>query len=592
MVGTTTQPGRLRPSRHSTTGCLTRRLVLAATAWLLCGATAAPASAPDPGGSETAPFNGPHAGEYFGFAGVRHFGEPDPATAAAQVASVRGNMTRTAMHWSGMEPRRDWYDENVFARYERLYDALRGRQITPILMVQFAPAWARDEGAPKNCGTSDSCHYPPSRAMYEEWREFIAELARRFPAAALEIWNEPNYLGQWRPEPEPERYAELLAEARAAAHSVNPGMMVLAGGLGMEPKPGWIEGGEYLRRAYAASPSLKGNTDALNFHAYPKNDMGAGSTFAEMFATVREARRAAGDNETPLLITELGATTTGPGAINEDEQAQRVMRALRRIYSMEDTLGALVYTLADRNELATTNAEHGFGVVRAKAGLLGSNIEPKLAYCSLRRATANTLLDTDCPPETEISAGPAPIGSGDDVRFEFSSPDATATGFECSLDGSPFASCRSPVAYEGVAPGPHAFAVRAQDVLGRHDPYPARWPFAVDRDDRRLEVAVDPARSRTRARGRAVKLRVEVTNPGAPLPTTGVEVCAKAKRKLLRLPRKPCRRIADIPPGGVGSLRLKVKPRPRAAGRAADVRFVARADRTLPGKARARIKIR
>jgi hypothetical protein len=559
---------------------------------VLVAAGSAAAAAPDPGGSESAPFSGPPAGKFFGFAGVRHFGEPDPATSAAQVASLGGNMTRTAMHWSGMEPRRDRYAEGVFDSYEQLYDALRARQIKPILMVQFAPAWARDPGAATDCGTADACHYPPAVSMLGEWREFIADLAVRFPAAAIEVWNEPNYRGQWQSGIDPERYAQLLAEARAGAHSVNPGMMVLAGGLGMEPKPGWVDGGEFLRRAYAATPSLKGNTDAINFHAYPTDDFGAGSTFAEMFETVRRARAAAGDGSTPLLITEIGATTTGPGAVDEDRQARRMMRALRRIYSMNDTLGALVYTLADRAELATSDAERGFGVIRAKDGLFGSSVEPKLAWCALRRATATLLLEMGCPPETEIESGPAPIGAGDSASFTFSSPDAIATGFECSIDGAPFLGCRSPVSYGGLASGAHTFAVRSRDLLGRADPYPAPWKFALDRTDRRLELSVDPARSKARIGRRAARVRVSVANPGAPLPTTGGEICLRVKAKLVRAAKEPCRPIGDLAPGATATERFELRPKRRARGKTVDIRFTARADRTLPGKARARIKIR
>ena len=562
--------------------------LLAALVIVVPGASAAP----DPGGSETASFSGPPSGKYFGFAGVRQLGDPDPATAAAQVAAVGGNMTRTAIHWQGLEPQRDRYDEGAFGRYEQLYDALRARGIKPILMVQFAPAWARDAGAPRECGAFDACHYPPARAMLDEWREFVAEIARRFPAAAIEVWNEPNYVGQWQSGADPERYAELLAAARAAAQTINPGMMVLAGGLGMEPKPGWVSPGQFLRRAYSASPSLKGNTDALNFHAYPTDELGAESPFAEMFAVIREARAAAGDTATPLLITELGATTTGPGAVNEDVQAQRLMRALRKIFSMDDLLGALVYTLADRNELAAADPERGFGVTRASPGLVGSQVEPKLAYCALRRATGSVVLESDCPPETEIESGPPPITSSSEASFDFSSPDATALGFECSLDGSPFRGCGSPAGYGGLAPGPHVFAVRARDALGRIDPYPARWEFGVDRDDRRLRVSVSPRRAKLRTDARGVRLRVSVTNPGAPLPTSGVEVCAKASGKLVRVRRKPCRSLGEILPGAKGQVRFALSPRRRASGRALAVRFVAVADRTLPGKARARLRVR
>ena len=67
--------------------------------------------------------------------------------------------------------------------------------------------------------------------MYGEWQEFLEEVARRFPqAAAIEIWNEPNLSGFWKPEPQPERYARLVASAYEAIKAADPGIQVIAGG--------------------------------------------------------------------------------------------------------------------------------------------------------------------------------------------------------------------------------------------------------------------------------------------------------------------------------------------------------------------------
>lgn len=67
--------------------------------------------------------------------------------------------------------------------------------------------------------------------MYGEWQEFLEEVARRFPqAAAIEIWNEPNLSGFWKPEPQPERYAGLVASAYEAIKAADPGIQVIAGG--------------------------------------------------------------------------------------------------------------------------------------------------------------------------------------------------------------------------------------------------------------------------------------------------------------------------------------------------------------------------
>ena len=65
-----------------------------------------------------------------------------------------------------------------------------------------------------------------------------------------------------------------------------------------------------------------------------------------------------------------------------------------------------------------------------------------------------------------------------DATFTFSSNEDDST-FECSLDGSAFAPCTSPVVYGGLAAAAHTFAVRAVDAAGNVDPTPATFDWTV-----------------------------------------------------------------------------------------------------------------
>jgi hypothetical protein len=56
--------------------------------------------------------------------------------------------------------------------------------------------------------------------------------------------------------------------------------------------------------------------------------------------------------------------------------------------------------------------------------------------------------------------------SATSASVSFSSPDTDTAGFECSLDTGAFAPCTSPKELTGLAPGSHAFAVRAIDKAG------------------------------------------------------------------------------------------------------------------------------
>jgi hypothetical protein len=66
-------------------------------------------------------------------------------------------------------------------------------------------------------------------------------------------------------------------------------------------------------------------------------------------------------------------------------------------------------------------------------------------------------------PDATITGKPSNPTTSRTASFTFSG-DATATRFECSLDGAPFAGCTSPQSYSGLSNGEHVFQVRARNV--------------------------------------------------------------------------------------------------------------------------------
>jgi hypothetical protein len=90
----------------------------------------------------------------------------------------------------------------------------------------------------------------------------------------------------------------------------------------------------------------------------------------------------------------------------------------------------------------------------------------------------NNDADTE-PPETTITSGPASLSDSPDATFAFTSDEAGST-FECSLDGSAFATCSSPTAYTGLGDGAHTFDVRATDSSANTDATPAGASWTID----------------------------------------------------------------------------------------------------------------
>lgn len=84
-------------------------------------------------------------------------------------------------------------------------------------------------------------------------------------------------------------------------------------------------------------------------------------------------------------------------------------------------------------------------------------------------------------PDTTIVSGPSGQVASSSATFTFLSPDAgPGAVFECSLDGSAFAVCTSPISYEGLAMGVHTFSVRVRDASGNYDPTPATRTWTAD----------------------------------------------------------------------------------------------------------------
>ncbi|MDX6652811.1 MAG: hypothetical protein QOJ38_1592 [Solirubrobacterales bacterium] len=87
-------------------------------------------------------------------------------------------------------------------------------------------------------------------------------------------------------------------------------------------------------------------------------------------------------------------------------------------------------------------------------------------------AQASWAVDTS-PPVVTITNGPDGSTSSPQASFAFVSSEYEA--FACSLDGSSYVPCSSPVSYDGLADGPHSFTVRAGDAAGN-------WGAAATRD--------------------------------------------------------------------------------------------------------------
>ena len=335
----------------------------------------------------------------------RHLGVHEPsilggtahgwrAADVARLADRAGfEIFRFTVDWVFVERTRDVWDERQWAQYEAAYQALVARGIRPLITVSTAPPWARDFGLPMLCGTARPCEYPPRTSMYGEWQEFLEEIARRFPqTAAIEIWNEPNMSGFWKPEPQPERYASLVASAYEAIKAANPRIKVIAGGLAgadrsiREPGKIVMSMAEFLRRAYPAG--LVGHMDGISFHqANQSVRFGKRSQLQRAFRITRRVRGRYDTRRTPIWVTEFGLSTTDRPRLNWRRQARGLLRGYRRTLARRDVRAFVIHKLADSPGLPPSERDSGIGLIQSWDPLV-----VKDSYCAFAERAAGRRL--------------------------------------------------------------------------------------------------------------------------------------------------------------------------------------------------------
>jgi hypothetical protein len=85
-------------------------------------------------------------------------------------------------------------------------------------------------------------------------------------------------------------------------------------------------------------------------------------------------------------------------------------------------------------------------------------------------------------PRPAITEHPNRVATSTIARFGFSAGQRIQR-FQCRLDGREWQACRAPVAYAKLAPGDHAFSVRALGRRGRHGPAARfRWRLLEPKD--------------------------------------------------------------------------------------------------------------
>jgi penicillin-binding protein 1A len=108
---------------------------------------------------------------------------------------------------------------------------------------------------------------------------------------------------------------------------------------------------------------------------------------------------------------------------------------------------------------------------------------PTQAPAGTPQATTTDTAPAPVPiPDTAILGGPPSQTAARSAVFRFAAQGARSNGFECSVDGGPFARCQSPAGFTHLGPGDHVFSVRALSRADVPDTSPSSYRWSVFED--------------------------------------------------------------------------------------------------------------
>lgn len=256
--------------------------------------------------------------------------------------------------------------------------------IDVLMVVTNAPQWAN--------GSTDP-HVPPSNNA--DYADFLAFLIQRYAGKVheYEVWNEPNGGWAWT-NPDPVRYAGLLATAYARAKAVDPTVTILAPSLSGPDQASWLD------KFYAAGG--KNSFDVFSMHGYwfnltrstvlpywdPSNP--DRSIFGAFNTRILPVLKKYGDQNKPVWWTESGVSTQGDMTTTADQSRMTdqaftawkagVIPTMTRLYwyTVLDTIG--------------TGSEQNYGLIdltgTSAVAPNPTDFTPKATYTTFRNAAA------------------------------------------------------------------------------------------------------------------------------------------------------------------------------------------------------------
>ncbi len=163
----------------------------------------------------------------------------------------------------------DWTD------LDRLLNAAEARDLRVVLRLSGSPGWVHGEPISEGTPPLETIWRPPvySEDQLRHWGDFVADVVSRYGVrvAFYELWNEPNGVDFWRPDPDPAGFASLLRTGYLRAKHADPEVLIANGGLSRNDL-GYLETlYEELRNTYPDAEDNGHFFDILGVHPYSRD---------------------------------------------------------------------------------------------------------------------------------------------------------------------------------------------------------------------------------------------------------------------------------------------------------------------------------
>jgi hypothetical protein len=286
----------------------------------------------------------------------------DAPLQAVYDSGIRAARSDAFWMWAEPQPPRDGVHSYRWDNLDAEAGALAKHGLRWLPILDYSALWAASD--PSNYHsppTSNDDYAAYARAFAERygrggsyWSQHAG--TRALPVTVYEIWNEPNGASFWHPTPDPGRYADLYLKARRAIKAVDPNAVVVVGGL--------VAHVRFVERMYAARPDLRGNVDAIGWHAYAPGVRGV----IDGVRSLRHTLEQLGDPGVPIHITELGWPTHGtdknakPIVVSEDARAQSLETAAEALARSDCNVGAVIPYTWTTPERSVHDEEDWYGI--------------------------------------------------------------------------------------------------------------------------------------------------------------------------------------------------------------------------------------